>query len=164
MIQKKKEKYYWKEYLDLLDKRLTIAKKLEKKEKNLAFLIPLIIIDGLASIKYPSLKVGKRFNKLLENYSTHVFFKEKVNREYLYFTYRCSLAHGTIIPNLFFKGWGKQNEPNKIFLINDNSKILSIPLDFLIKEVEEIIKNLKMSFRMEMIILILKFVFVLSVI
>jgi hypothetical protein len=132
--------------LSLLEERLKISLKLEKQEKNISFLIPLIVIDGLGKTKYPGLPTGKRFDKILETYSEDSFFQDSSNRVYLYSTYRCALAHGTILPNMFFKWWGNQTKPNKVTDVNTTRDTLTVPLNFLCDEISIILRKIKSEY------------------
>ena len=97
-------KYYYKPIFEGMERKLELAKELSKSDKELGLLIPLVLIEGLATIKYPNIpSSSERYKEFLKNYGNHKWLSEKANRAFLYSTFRCSLAHMGMIDDLLSK-------------------------------------------------------------
>src|SRR3989344_5643317 len=77
-------KYYFKQIFEDMEKKLGLAVDISKKDKELGILIPLVLIDGLATIKYgTSIKhSGPRYKEFLMKYGSNPWLSDESNRNY----------------------------------------------------------------------------------
>src|SRR3989338_6027781 len=60
-------KYYYKPIFEGMERKLELAKELSKSDKELGLLIPLVLIEGLATIKYPNIpSSSERYKEFLK--------------------------------------------------------------------------------------------------
>lgn len=142
VVSIRKNKIYLKEHREIELKRLDFAESLINSDRQLAALIPLLTIDGTASLLYPGdNNVGNRITELIRTYGTDAQLTDDSMPEYIYKTYRCSLAHGGSLDGLFLKFYGDQEVVTDVEQ-EDGSKIKSVPIPLLIKLARDILNGL----------------------
>jgi hypothetical protein len=146
----KKELVFFKDYFSEAHRKIKLSKQLyEEGEKEVATIIPLLIIGGLSRIIYPKCKDRESFINTINKYSKNPFVLVKGNPEYLYSSFRCCLAHGNVFPVMFNKWYGENKGSYDISMVDDLGKTTvvyrSVSHSLVSNIANEIITNYKKS-------------------
>ncbi len=96
---------YFKEWFEHLERKLEIAKEISSKDDEIAFLICIVNIEGMAGAwenkSNLNLQKGERFTQFLEKFCKISYINTQEKRKNLWSIFRCSLAHSGMIGSLF---------------------------------------------------------------